>query len=181
MTYTLETIPRVKAGTVADTIPASEINQERSYLAQRAADVLGYKVLKASVHGHRTLSAVSGPLTEGLLKLGVDILDTAAVLTYQLDELTRRNRETIEENFSQYACGWFTLATWNRTELSQYERPVPEFVIDKALKIKEAIPEVHFYIQHLSDPKADPFLIARVNSEIYYIDAWDEPRFEASL
>jgi hypothetical protein len=182
MELTLQTIPRVKAGTSATSrTTLTEVDQERLYLATRAKDLLGYDALIADVTGERVVGTKTGKLTETMLKLEMSILDTSSVVTYQLEELTRRNREVIEERFKDWAVGWFTAASWQHTELSSYTRPVPEFVLDKAIKIKEALPEVKFYIHHLSDPKADPFLIASLGEEIYYVEAWDEPRFERSL
>ena len=35
--------------------------------------------------------------------------------------------------------------------------------------------------RHRAGVKADPFLIAKLGEEIYYVEAWDEPRFENSL
>jgi hypothetical protein len=182
-TLTLQTIPRVKAGCTAitKTETRSPLEMERIHLADKAAAILGYHALKADTMGQKTMAAVTGPLTGTLLQLEIETLDVNSVIAYQLDEMTRRNRQAIEERFSDYVAGWFSFGTWLHTALGDYQRPVPEFVIDKAIRIKEACPQVQFFIQHLSDPKADPFLVAKLEKEVYYIDAWDEPRFESSL
>lgn len=177
---TLQSIPRVKAGTCvtsAETITDSQVLS----LAQRAKDLLGYNVLHAHATGNRAVGATMGPLTEALLRLEIKPLDTASVVKYQCEEAARKTEESIFENFWQYTQGYFNGASWHRTDLSSYERPVPEFVIHKALQIKEAVPDVKFYIQHMSDPKADPFLLAVAGKEVYYVEAWDEPRFESGL
>lgn len=176
---TLADIPRVKAGTThaekgAAVIPESE----RAVRAQRAADVLGYRALKLDVRGEKAIGLLSGPLTESLLKLEIDTLDAKTVIDYQMEEIVRRTKDYIYSHFRDWTVGYFSAASWSHTSLESYEMPIPEFVLDKAIRIKEATPNVQFYIQHLSDPKADPFLIATLNKEIYYIEAWDEPRFE---
>lgn len=184
---TLKDIPRIRAGTSATAASTgrslSEIDQERLYLATRAKDVLGYDVLRQSVTGQRKVDVLEGKLMETLLKLDFPILDTATVIEYQLEEMTRRNREYILGHLDQWTgVAWrIEVAKWTPTLLQEYEHPVPEFVLDKAIRIKEALPGVVFHVQHLEDPKADPFLVASFEKEIYYIEAWDEPKFEAGI
>ncbi len=179
---TLADIPRVKAGTTAAlSKSADEIDQERYALGRRAADLLGYRGLAEDASGMRTIGTAGGPLTAALLKLDIETLDTESVIDYQLEEVSRRTKEAILESLENWATGWFGPASWSKTALNKYDRPVPEFVLDQAVRIKEAVPEVVFYVQHLSDAKADPFLVARLADEVYYIAAWDEPRFEGRL
>ena len=180
---TLQDIPRHRAGveTSIQDVATDALSSERGRLAARAADLLGYKALVADVAGVSSFGVYSGKLTETLLKLEMNVLDASVVIKYQMEEIARRTEEVIRERLDQWVAGWFSAASWQHTPLKSYTRPVPEFVLDKAIRIKEAVPDVDFYIQHLSDPKADPFLIAKLGEEIYYIEAWDEPRFENSL
>lgn len=173
-------IPKVKAGTAArkEMRSLDELDQERLYLATRAADLLGYKTLTADVTGDRKIGVSSGQLTEVLVKLGFEVLDTASVIDYQLEEAARQTKELIKTRFRDWATGYFTAAGWTKTEISEYEHPIPEFVLSKAVKIKEELSDVQFIVQHMTNPKADPFLVATCGKEIYYIEAWDEPRFE---
>ena len=175
---TLVDIPRVKAGTIHAKEGVVVTDSERAGLAQRAASILGYHALNLDVRGEKKLSVLTGPLTEALLKLEIETLSPIHVIDYQLEEITRRTKEVIYSRFRDWTQGYFTAASWQKTSLEGYDMPIPEFVIDKALRIKEAVPRVNFYVQHLSDPKADPFLIAVLDKEIYYIEAWNEPRFE---
>lgn len=177
----LKDIPRVKAGTCVAVAEVTDADPQIQSLAQRAKDLLGYVGLHANVTGQHQLGATSGPLTETLLKLEIDTLDASSVIRYQCEEAARKTEEAIREEFSDYVTGWFTAASWTKTELSSYGRAVPEFVINKAVQIKEWMPDVRFYIQHMNDPKADPFLVAVAGKEMYYIEAWDEPRFEGRL
>jgi hypothetical protein len=184
MTLTLTDIPRVRPGTLSEgEVSLSALGTERAKLAARAKELLGYNRLKAEVTGQSLVGVTTGKLTECLLRLDLQVLDTASVIQYQLEEMTRRNREFISNNLDSWAgTGWRSaLATWQKTDLASYDQPIPEFVLDKAVRIKEALPEVHFNVQHLDDPKADPFLVAVVGKEVYYVDAWDEPRFEGGL
>lgn len=177
---TLTDIPRIKAG--ASVLPSlGELAGERSKLATRAADLLGYRTLANHISGRSVVGVEAGKLTETLQSLELDVLETSAVINYQMEEASRLTKEKISDSFREWTTGYFSPATWHRSMLSDYEKPVPEFVLDKAIRIKERLPEVVFHVQYISEPKADPFLIASLGKEIYYIEAWDEPRFESSL
>ena len=180
----LAEIPRVKAGNaLALASEVSDLSGERGKLAQRAADLLGYRRLADHVSGRGALTTQIGELAAALVTLDIQVLDTESVITYQLEEAAKRTRDKINEvGLKGWASGWgMTAASWQHTGLKEYDHPIPEFVLDKAVKIKEAMPEVEFRVHHLNDARYDPFLIAILGKEIYYIDAWDEPRFEGSL
>ena len=176
-------IPKVKAGTSANVgvMELNELDQERLYLGTRAKDLLGYSGLIADVTGRPRVDQETGKLTECLRTLDIQVLDTATVIEYQIEEIVRRTREVIQERLSDWATGYFHVAEWSKTSLQSYKRPIPEFALNEAVKIKEQLPEVQFYIQHLSDPKADPFLVAKLDEEIFYVCAWDEPKFEGRI
>jgi hypothetical protein len=78
---------------------------------------------------------------------------------------------------------------WIRTSLQRYEGCIPEFVLSKALQIKTAVPEVRFEIEQLiqqeehkpAQPRPDPFLIVSLGNESYYIEVWDEKKYESTL
>lgn len=179
----LAEIPRVRAGlsvgmAVKD---LGELEKERHALGTRAADLLGYHGLVADVTGQSILVR-PGKLAATLQTLGIDTLDLGSVLTYQMEEAGRLTREKIEaDNLDDWTSGYFTPAQWAHTALAHYTEGVPEFALALAIQIKEAEPDVHFYVQHLNQPKADPFLVASIGKEIYYIAAWDEPGFEGRI
>lgn len=175
----LQEIPRTKVGVI--TSPARELdglNSERSKLATRAADLLGYKGLANHISGRVSLTASEGKLTDTLKALDLEVLEIGAVLGYQIEEAGRLTLDKLKENFTAWTGGYFSAAQWYTQALTDYDKAIPEFVIDKAVRIKEQLPEVTFRVQYLSEPKADPFLIAMLGKEVYYIEAWDEPRFE---
>lgn len=68
----------------------------------------------------------------------------------------------------------------------QYTRYVPFHVLNKALQVKAALPNVGIGVEELTfkaedipKPEPDPFLFVELNGEMYYIEAWDEREFEA--
>lgn len=180
---TLQDIPRVTPGFSAkrDLRELDDLGKERMLLAQRAKDVLGYGGLVAEVTGDVSSAVKEGKLTAGLRSIGIEVLDIGRVIDYQMQEMVRMTREKILSDLDDWTHGYFTEAGWSKTALESYTQPIPEFVLDKALRIKEVVPNVKFHIQHMREPKADPFLIAHLDSEIYYIEAWDEPRFEGRV
>jgi hypothetical protein len=74
---------------------------------------------------------------------------------------------------------------WQRIRLTDYHDPVPTFALNTALAIDAATPgdsSVTFYVEALKlrqhvDP--DPFLVAVVDGQDFYVDVWDEPSFAA--
>jgi hypothetical protein len=80
---------------------------------------------------------------------------------------------------------------WHSFTLSNYTGNVPEFVLSKAVEIKSALPNCQFEIQQLGTTVnehhrtvsllRDPFLVASLDNESYYIDVWDEKEYEASI
>ena len=76
----------------------------------------------------------------------------------QMQEMVRATKEKIlDDSVDDWATGYFSEAGWTKTSLSEYIQPIPEFVLSVAIRIKEVSPEVKFTVQHLRDPKADPF------------------------
>lgn len=63
---------------------------------------------------------------------------------------------------------------WERHEISQYSKPVPQFVIRKALQLKQELPDVKLYIEELISKdkvrNGDPFLVAEHGSRTVYIE-----------
>lgn len=79
---------------------------------------------------------------------------------------------------------------WENYPLRGYEGNVPEFVLEKAVNIAKALPQTEFQIVQLverSDRKErtqrlpDPFLIASLGNERYYIEVWDEKEYERTI
>lgn len=71
--------------------------------------------------------------------------------------------------------------SWKVTPLKGYAEPVPEFVLLQAVKLKEVLPDVEFFVHQFVQNKKvlDPFLVVRHGDEEHFIAVWDEPKFEA--
>jgi len=67
---------------------------------------------------------------------------------------------------------------WERLPLAEYQEEVPLYVLQKAVEIKRRLPAAEFYIEQRAE---DPFLIVTCDELEEYIEAWREPRFEASV
>lgn len=170
-------IIRIKPQAVS--VPANQLLDE-------AASLLGYK--------RPEKSPTPGRLYDALAALEIEILDARSVERYMLVKLF--------EAASQAQANEHALTSWNSTVLrygfghslnvgaswaelpiDQFTRDIPEFVLNKAVQIKQAIPEVELRVHFLSD-SPDPFLVARLkieqhHYESYYVEVWDEPEFRA--
>lgn len=77
---------------------------------------------------------------------------------------------------------------WKTYSIAQYEGRIPDHVLMAALEITKNIPGSYVQIEGLAEreeyheyPQDDPFLIAYMNGQGYYIEQWDEkdlPRIE---
>lgn len=77
--------------------------------------------------------------------------------------------------------------TWQRLHLHGFAGYVPEHVIEKAIQIKTEVPDAQFSIDVLQQQETrwaaprtlrDPFLIVTHGQEWFYVDVWEEPKFE---
>lgn len=158
-------------------------------LAEDARDVLGYSVLET------TASAVKvderGELRKVLDALEITPYTKESVDAYQEQRKDAVNREALTEFLKNENAhnGFYGAHIWDTTEIKEYKQPIPEYVLNKAVQIKKAMPQVGIFIQHL---KIDPFLLVQTpNSkgqcsrweygERYWIECWDEPKFEGHL
>ena len=66
--------------------------------------------------------------------------------------------------------------TWERVPLAGYQEDVPLHVLERAVAIKKQLPSAEFYVEQRAK---DPFLIVKCDEEEYYVEVWQEPRFEA--
>lgn len=74
---------------------------------------------------------------------------------------------------------------WQKVNLKDYKKPIPEFVLRKALQIKEKCPGVTFFVYELIKRErqinGDPFLAVCCGNDGYFVEVWDEPKFETKL
>lgn len=133
--------------------------------ASLARIVLGYKELSLAVAETRPRLTLLD-VEEGLRQADVQIFDNKDVGRYKA-----KVREQTWNN-----GGWAT------TPIGEYEQPIPEFAIDTALRIKQAIPEAEFSIEHFVHWRnQDPFLSFKVPGvqRRFVVEVWDEPDFTA--
>lgn len=163
-------------------------------LAGDAEKVLGYSVLRESIDE----PPETPRLAHALGQLGIDILNKQDVITYMSERLCNRTLELLGEwsqrkpAVSDWGSGeYFMGPSWESTPIAKYKEAIPEFVINKAVQIKQALPECQIWIRHLTEDR-DPFLevtLGKANeynsgkngSERYFIEVWDEPKFEGRL
>lgn len=174
-----------------DVLPVlSGISEDVFTLAKDAESVLGYPLLRESLENDPDVPT----LRAALGTLGIEVLNKEDVFAYMRERSIERTRELLEV----WAVGDFNPqrswnrmegAYWDSTEIAKYKEAVPEFVVNKAVQIKRALPEAELYIVHLTEAR-DPFLkvtFGDVNEwdetkgETYFIEVWDEPRFEGRI
>lgn len=129
-------------------------------LAEEAEDVLGYKVLGEEV--------ASNDLKRHLAELEIEPFDQEKVDEY---------KQVMAGN----ASSSFTRAAWRLTPIAQYTQPIPLHVLHRAVAIKKGVPECEVLVNHLVHTAVpDPFLVVKMGAHVFYVDVWDEPKWESS-
>lgn len=141
-------------------------------LADEAAVVLGY-----SAQGQTVVEA--GQLATALADLDIEVLNEREVLTYQFEQLARESIKRIGDAYTSLKNGWRNDLAWTAQPIDKFTSPIPDYVLNKAIQIKKALPEVELLVESLG---VDPFLIARLKKssydyEGYYVEVWDETSF----
>lgn len=182
---------KVKTSDVArEKVRVQTYSEELTNLAEEAESVLGYSVLK---------SKMVKPLAKVLEELDIEILNADSVKTYQQVKINEAQNALGEFRGMQryyWASTPLDQKSWDRlgyhapfvesimlgssSPSSPYSFPIPEFALRKAIQIRKEMPEVNFIVEQLTH-NPDPFLVAVLNQERYYIEVWDEPKFEATL
>ena len=155
-----------------------DLTDPRQKLASEAEALLGYTPLRQELRTPGTLKRV-------LAKLEISVLEEKGVSAY---------KKQMAEHYS--TSGKMFDPTWRITPLKDYRQPVPEFALQKAIEIKRELPEAMFYVEQLA---IDPFLIVTLNplqdfmspwntlkraldpETAVYVEAWSEPKFEATM
>lgn len=137
---------------------------EIKQLAKDAKSLLGYGVLAQKAGGL--------PLQRALVKLEMEVLDMGEVRKYQ--------EQAIEKAYEEGYGTEDEDVYWEKQNIRHYQKPIPEFVLMKAVELKKEVPNVEFIVEEVAVVK-DPFLYAQLGQETYYIEVWNEPRFEGRL
>jgi hypothetical protein len=182
--------------TITRAVPVMiESTKEQQKLAREAKRVLGYSGLLSYTAGGR-LQAV-------LESLEIEALDPQSVFEYQIqygtatlsipvtffEEVEDDDDDEEEEDDDvvrpvKRRNKSDTTDRWGRVPISEYAKAIPDFVVNKAIQIKQSLPQVKLYVEELQkDP--DPFLVAVFQCDEYieefYIEVWQEPRFEGRI
>ncbi len=142
-----------------------EGTKDRIKRAALARIALGYQELSLAVGETRSRLTIQD-VEEGLRQADVQIFDNKDVGRYKASVRER---------------GW-RQGEWTITFIEEYDEPIPEFAIDTALLIKQAIPEATFSIEHFLHWRTnDPFLSFKVPGvqRRFVVEVWDEPDFTA--
>ena len=170
----LDSIVRVEPGEVQE----SDCDDLIKQLAMDADRLLGYRPLAAKYGVQVTLKST-------LDRLQIATLDTQSVFAYK-------------RKMVNYMYGKMAEPEWRCTPIEHYTHPIPEHVLDKAVAIKKEMPNAGFAIDELRD---DPFLVAYDKRgftvspmlmldetcfqahplSMFYVEVWDERKFEAGL
>ena len=134
-------------------------------LAEKAERLLRYSVLRHALEGDVRTNEAERELGTALKTLEIQILSATEVQEYK----EQFRAAEVKVNREGY---------WNRTFLPSYNKAIPEFVLEKAIRIKEHLPEAEFYVEHFEKGRPDPFLVVQYKQKEYYIEVWDEPKFE---
>lgn len=174
-----------------ESAPAPSLNDESIALGQKAEEVLGYSALKKA--NSACVETAELQLAHGLKVIGVEILNLADVKRYQFEHMRDVAKRKFAEWLNSSDLNTFYCPAWGLSKISEYREPVPQFVLNKAIQIKEAVPQCDIFIEYLNE-SPDPFLVAQIRKEkiydwgkchevveSYYVEVWDEPKFESTL
>jgi hypothetical protein len=176
--------PQISKKPTFEKIERSNLDPEYVIFASDCAKLLGYQTLQA---------VVVKPLAGILNKLEIEILNSQEVEDYKQAAVTTASRLWEKDNSelmkSPYVFMYRPKFSWqmcalNQSEASEYipayHEEVPEFALNKAIQIKREVPEAKFFVHRLTSFR-DPFLSVSLGSESYFVEVWDEPKFEGRL
>jgi len=159
-------------------------------LAAAAQEVLGYSVLAKMTKKPEEDQPILTSLQTVLKELEIDILLSSDVSHYKkerlIEETVVRMKTWMKTAAEADSPSAFFGPDWHEDKIENYHQPVPEFVLAKAIQIKKAFPECQIFIESLRD-NPDPFLLVTIPDprspyytpkEKYYIEVWEEPKFE---
>ncbi len=165
-----------KALRVAGIVPFTQ----DSVTAYKKAQVAKYDRLKRFVAPLIKFALISLALAIGsvLVHLGVDLAMVKAI--------TGISATVTSLVFVGCIIPFFVLAitdkraVWRKLPLNEYQSPVPGFALATAKEIHLRVPQATFFIDELrlETRERDPFLIVTGDGEEYYVEVWDEPKYE---
>jgi hypothetical protein len=151
-----------KAPSLLEKVPLIDVTEAkdnaRDKLLKDAQDVLGYGT-------GPLLTDVHVEVQEKLNELGYDFLNSEKVKEYQISKLPVKQEQYLHLH-------------WSRVGISSYLLQIPDFALSKAVELKRCFPAAGFLVESF-DANPDPFLIMEYKGQLFYVEVWDEPKFEA--
>jgi hypothetical protein len=135
------------------------------------------EVRKVLGYGEGEKEVVYRNVLQVLKRLDIEPLNAEKVEAY------KKQKESTRYTGSSMRTTRHT-ARWHTHALRDYERPVPTFVLARALRVQKALNARHLpgtmVVEELvrRSEYIDPFLVLRVQDKKLYLDVWDEPKFE---
>jgi hypothetical protein len=167
-------------------VALAEEGEGENELAKEAEALLGYGVLRRKLK-------IAGRLGEVLALLDIEPLNSVAVEKYKADMVLWRMKQLQGSSLGMATNRRYDLddfgrryvmdVAWRRVALGKCKEEVPLFALRKAVQVKKACPEAILEVDELMEEKKliDPFLLARLDDETYYLEVWKEPKFEETL
>jgi hypothetical protein len=157
-------------------VALADEGESEAALAKEAEALLGYNVLRRKLK-------IPGKLGEVLFMLDIEPLNFEAVEKYKADMVLWRKKAAMEVLTAQQRRTYYVEVSWRRVALGKCTEEVPLFALRKAVQVKKACAKVVLEVDELIEEKKliDPFLVARLDDEVYYLEVWKEPKFEETL
>jgi len=158
-----EAKPEAKISRVLPSVTV--LDDESRKLAEEVAQTFGYSLLL-------------NPLGRALRGLEIEVLNASEVKAYMEEVSLFAGKPGVE-------WAWIPLdqqsADTYGITAKPYAKPIPEFVLRKALQIRKAVPEVAIFVREFEYVE-DPFLWVGIKGgHSYYVEVWDEPKFEERM
>jgi hypothetical protein len=121
------------------------MDEELRALAVKSRTVLGYRLLHNLVVPKKSLRDV-------LRELDIAPFSKKSVEKYKakMQKIAQAKLDEDKGNDEQ--------ARWRMRNIGSYPLPIPEFALNKAVQIKEAMPEANIQVEQLEVEDPDPFL-----------------------
>lgn len=168
--YYAITKPSLKRKTPVE-VDAISVSEARKELAAKASKILSYTALAQAIPNVESLATARTKVAQVFKELDFKPLSWESVVAYKAWFVRKNSKDAA---FSSMRVSWCA------TPLSSYSAAVPEFVLSKAIELKGKLPEATFTVEYPYYEKVfnDPFLRMDYKGLSYYIDVWDEPKFE---
>jgi hypothetical protein len=135
-------------------------------IAARADKLLGYTPLKYAIPQTELRNSGQAEVAKVFEAMGFEPLDFDTVRRYQKWYAKKHDEE-------------YRHVEWKAESIKDYRNAVPAFALSRALEIKSHLPDAQFSVEYptyVSVP--DPFLRMDYKGSAYYLEVWDEPKFE---